>query len=266
MKGSAGETMRNRTIVAVAVLALLPALGCGPIRHLVSGKLDASQSFDFSCSVVNKSPTDTIEVTMALKDGGGNIYINPSTFQPAMLTQEIGPLEAAMLVAPAAFVGVTSLYCWADVPTDSTVFGTFLVRDAQDRSTAATPLQEDEGIAGEMLAQRLTDIDERVDRLTKLDGPVTGAERIELCNDGIDVAPGALGGVGGFPCPAGQVVVGGGCEITSAGGAPELFHFIESHPSDPSGSWSCVYVNNSTYIETVNACAFSICVDDGGAD
>ncbi len=264
MTRRAGESMRNRTVVAVAVLALLPVLGCGPIRHLVSGKLDASNSYDFSCSVVNKSPTDTIEVTMALKDGGGNIYINPSTFLPAMLTQEIGPREAAMLVAPAAFVGVTSLYCWADVPTDATVFGTFLVRDAQDRSKAATPLQEDEGLAGERLEDEIQDIEDAVDQLTKLAGPVTGAERTEVCADGAELPPGQTVTAQTNPCPAGQLILGGGCEVSGAGGDPSQVSFFRNVPLN--GSWLCAYENNAAWTEAVNLCVYAVCADAVAGD
>ena len=158
--------MRVRIAIAAAALVALPisAAAFDPNgngdRILASGKLDASNSYDFSCSVVNKNPEngkdskDTvvaciedcnggdIEVTIELKDENGDVYINPSTFLPATLTVELGLGEAAMVTAPANFAGVTSLYCWSEVPHDATVFGTFLTRDAQDRATAATPLQE----------------------------------------------------------------------------------------------------------------------------
>ncbi len=263
MRRPAWERVR-RTVAAVAVLALLLALGCGPIRHLVSGKLDASNGYDFSCSVVNKSPSDTVEVTMALKDGGGNVYVDASTFQPAMRTQEIGPREAAMLVAPAAFVGVTSLYCWADVPTDSTVFGTFLVRDALDRSTAATPLQEDEGQAGDRLADEIQDIEDAVDQLTELAGPVTGGQRIESCLDDFQFGPEATMELTSGSCPSGRMVLGGGCEVSGAGGDPSFVSFFENDAA--ALSWRCAFRNNATWTEAVNLCVYAVCADEFGGD
>ena len=154
--------MRNRILLAAA-LVLLPFHALATVtlenggRVLASGKLDASNSYDFSCSVVNKTENDDkskkvscdsscepdpIDVTITLKDEDGEIYINPQTFLPATLDATLEFGEAAMLTAPANFVGVTSLYCWAEVPGDATVFGTFLTRDAQDRSTAAVPLRD----------------------------------------------------------------------------------------------------------------------------
>ena len=139
--------MRARTtLAAIAALLILaaPAIGHASSRLLVSGKLDAAQSYDFSCSVVNKNPEDTeMRFEIELKDADGNVYVNPSTFQLARLEGVLQPGESAMLVAPAGFVGVTSLYCWALVTEDAEAYGTFLVRDAQDRATAAVPLGED---------------------------------------------------------------------------------------------------------------------------
>ncbi len=261
--------MRNRRALALAAVALLPLLGCGPIRHLVSGKLDASQGYDFSCSVVNKSPTDTVEVTMALKDGDGNVYVNPTTFQGAMLTQELGPREAAMLVAPAAFVGVTSLYCWADVPTNATVFGTFLVRDAQGRSKAATPLQEDEGLAGDMLARELSEIDQTLDQLTKLDGPLTGAQAAESCFQALFMPNGDPNSTAVLQesCPAGQLALSGGCEaraVPSSGGDPTQISFFENDALD--AGWRCAYENNSAVSNTVELCIYAVCADAVAGD
>ncbi len=264
------EKMRSRTVLGVAalLLPLLLATGCGPVRYIVSGKLDASQGFDFSCSVVNKSPTDTIEVTIALKEGNGDIYIDPSTFQPAILTQMIGPREAAMLVQPAAFVGVTSLYCWADVPMDSTVFGTFLVRDAQERATAATPLVEDVNQAGLVLGGELQEIENLVDQLVKLEGPVTGGTRVEVCQDAVEAPPNSSTGLNLVAaCPAGQMATGGGCEVSSAGGDPSLFtNYRSSAPTSGATDWQCSWRNTSAWTENVNLCAYAICVDSGGAD
>ena len=138
--------MRTRTTLA-AITALLtlaaPAIGQASSRLLVSGKLDAAQSYDFSCSVVNKNPADDMRFEIELKDEDGNVYVNPSTFQLARLQGVLQAGESAMLVAPAGFVGVTSLYCWALVTETASAYGTFLVRDAQDRATAATPLGDD---------------------------------------------------------------------------------------------------------------------------
>ena len=139
--------------IRVALVAVAASLCLAPVvpnpRTLASGKLDAAQSYDFVCSVVNKAEENwvgdnDVPVTIELKDAAGNVAVNPSTFQPATLNTEISPGEAAMLVVPANFVGTTSYYCWAQVPEEAeAIFGTFLVRDAQDRSTAATPLSED---------------------------------------------------------------------------------------------------------------------------
>ncbi len=144
--------MRRVAVLTAAAVLLLPLAASSQkvYRNLASAKLDASQSYDFSCNVVNKNDESDadwgdkdFEVTLTLKDADGDVYVDPSTFLPATLTQTLEPGEAAMLVAPAAFAGLTSLYCWARVPEDVTAFGTFLVRDAQDRSTAAVPLEED---------------------------------------------------------------------------------------------------------------------------
>ncbi len=134
--------MRIRLLVLMAVAFFQLA----PMIPLASGKLDASQSCDFACSVVNKNPEhisgeNDITVTITLKDSAGNTAIDPTTFLPATLTTTIAPKEAAMLSKPANFVGTESLYCWAEVPGDSAVFGTFLVRDAQERAKASTPLE-----------------------------------------------------------------------------------------------------------------------------
>ncbi len=150
-------------IAATAALLLLPLGATASERILSSGKLDATNSFDFSCSLVNKSGDD-ITVTLRLKNPDGSTYTNPSTFQPATLDDvTVGDGEAIMVVAPAGFVGVTSVYCWAEVPEEATVFGSHLVRDAQDRSTAATPLKEDVNQAANIIIDKLQEIHEKID-------------------------------------------------------------------------------------------------------
>ncbi len=177
--------MRTRIVLA-ALAALLPLRVLADVppppetRILASGKLDATQSFEFSCNLVNKNEAGDILVTLTLKDAAGNTAVNPSTFQPATLTTTLMPSEAAMLVLPAGAVGVTSVYCWAEVPADATVFGTHQVRDAQARATAATPLAEDVNEAAGFLEALLEEILAKVDQLLNPPAP----PRFEDCGNG----------------------------------------------------------------------------------
>ncbi len=258
--------MRTRMILVALVLALVPGGAAASDRILVSGKLDAANSYDFSCSVVNKSMFD-ITVELEIKNPDGTTYVDPVTFQPVTLTQSIDSQEAAMLTAAAGFAGVTSVYCWAEVPEIATVFGAFLVRDAQDRAAAATPLKEDTlGIARD-LQEQTDQIATKIQNLPPLPGPVTGHERSETCTAG-DFPPGDVVGVA-IPCASDEFATGGGCRATGNGGDPALFrHFHNAptvNPCDPLPTgWQCRWRSYSTTNENVNLCANVICVDDGG--
>ncbi len=261
--------MRTRTILlALALaLALLPAGALASNRILVSGKLDAAQGYDFSCSLVNKSLVDVM-VTLALKDANGDTYVDPVTFLPVTLTTTLASQEAAMLVASAPFVGSASLYCWADVPPESTtLMGTFLVRDAQDRATAASPLQEDVATTARTLDAQVQNIHTKVENLEPLPGAVTGLELNRSC---ILSAPGpGLAGDLTELCAAGKIATGGGCKSLSNGGDESLFspwvNAAVVNPCDPHPvGWRCAWRNLSTTEENVERCVEVICVDDGG--
>ncbi len=258
--------MRTRTILALLALALAPGSALAGARILVSGKLDAANSHDFSCSLVNKSMFD-ITVTLELKDAAGNTYVDPSTFQPVTTTVTLESQEAAMLTAPANFAGVTSLYCWADVPEEATVFGTHSVRDAQDRATAATPLKEDVAAIARGLAGQVDALHSKLENKT-LPGRVTGYERFRQCTGVIPFPAGTTQPVP-LGCPAGQVATGGGCEVeTPAIGAEELFRTFRAAPQVTVGDvpfgWECAWRNHSANTESVNLCTHVVCVDDGG--
>ena len=264
--------MQIRTIiVTAAALGLLPwSASADGMRILSSGKLDASNSYDFSCSVVNKNdpagPYPPIDVTLKLKDAAGNVYIDPQTFQPAELDAALDIGEAAMLVAPAAFVGVTSLYCWAEVPKEATVFGTHSVRDAQDRATAATPLAEDVNKAALTLKGKLDDIHEKLEG-KNLPGPVTGLDRRRFCGQNFPT-PDSVPGGGVLTrvvlCPDGQLASGGGCGVNEDD-ASENFNNWRSIPiiagANENEGWRCAWRNQSTTTEQVEACAYAVCVD-----
>ncbi len=251
--------MRTPPAAAIAVASLLLAAGASASeRILSSGKLDASQGFDFSCSLVNKTDA-SFQVELRLKDADGDTYVDPSTFQPAVLETNLDPGDAAMLVAPAAAVGATSLYCWAEVPEEVAVFGTFLVRDAQDRATAATPLAEDVNTAALALEQKLDDIHAKIQ--PGVPGPVTGLEVIESCID-TSQPPGNLAGISAS-CTAPKLAVGGGCK--ALGNVQSISRFnnynnaaVQTPVAD---TWFCNWRNTSAMTETAQLCAQIICAD-----
>ncbi len=252
--------MRTRNVLAVAVATLtLPLSGAASQRILASGKLFAAQTHDFSCSVVNKA--DDVTVTIELKNPDGTTYINPSTFQPATLQATLGEFEAAMLTAPAGFVGQTTLYCWAEVPFEAVVFGNFLVRDGQDRATSAVPLKEDLVGPAVALAEGLEDLHTKLDELDPA-GPLTGLMRIDTAVGPVASAPGQLHVVTA-DCVPPQLATGGGCHVDTEGGDPSRFYAYESAPTfpDPADDWRCRWRNNSATTEAVTFRARVICGD-----
>ncbi len=255
--------MRTRLVLAVAVALSLPLEVAATERILASGKLIAAQSHDFSCSLVNKDPAENVTVTLELKNPDGTTYINPSTFQPATLQTTLAPFEAAMLVAPARFVGQTDLYCWADVPFDAIVFGTLVVRDTLDRSTAATPLKEDEvGFATDLRE----DLEEIHTKLEELDpsGPLTGLMRIEATS-AVTSSPGQVHTLTAN-CSFPQLATGGGCLVDGTedpGSDRTQFYAYESAPVPPGDpdDWRCRWRNNSSTTESVTLRARVVCAD-----
>ncbi len=261
--------MRTRTILAALAVALAPGGALASERILVSGKLDASNGYDFSCSIVNKSEAE-INVTLELKNPDGTTYIDPSTFQPVTLEDTLGTQEAAMLVAAAAFSGTTSLYCWAEVPSDArAIVGGLLVRDAGDRATAATPLNEDVAATARELDEQLQDIHAKVENLEPLPGAATGHARdLLVCNVDPTKPPGVVLSVENA-CPTGKVATGGGCVALSGSGGEEFFSpFVNApvvNPCDPKPvGWRCAWRNLSATTETVTLCTEVVCVEDGG--
>ncbi len=263
--------MRTRIFLAAVLAAALPFValadddgGDPDNRLLASGKLFAASSHDFSCSLVNKNPSENVTVTLELKNPDGTTYINPSTFQPATLQTTLLPFEAAMLTAPAAFTGTTTLYCWADVPFEAIVFGAFLVRDAGDRASSAVPLQEDVVAAAREIGEGLQDIHTKVDAIDPA-GPLTGRMLVETCDSGTsEVPPGGEASRSAL-CASGQLVTGGGCQVldsTLSSGVPG-FSTFENAPLGSSAtptSWSCAWRNNGT-TEMVRFCVEVICAD-----
>ena len=262
--------MRTRIALAVAALALLPLGapadddgGDPESRLLATGKLFAAASHDFSCSLVNKDPSENVTVTLELKNPDGTTYINPSTFQPATLQTTLAPFEAAMLTAPAAFGGgQTTLYCWADVPFEAIVFGAFLVRDGQDRATAAVPLKEDVVAAARSLDAGLEDIHAKIDALGP--GPVTGRMGTESCFGPRTVLPEELleSTIG---CFGSQLATGGGCRVLDASGQGQPgFSTYRDSPSgigSEPGGWQCRWRNNNAVSVEAEFCVDIVCAD-----
>ncbi len=261
--------MRTRTCFAAALAAaLLPLTASAEddARILVSGKLDASQSHEFSCSLVNKNEEGDVDVELRLKDANGDTAVDPSTFLPAALVTTLAPGEAAMLVLPADFVGVTSVYCWAEVPLEATVFGTFLVRDAEGHATAATSLAEDVAGAARALKEKLDEIHEKIDMLEPPPPPPT-VRGFKSCEKKTLFPSKTF--EQSVSCPAETVATGGGCEAFISGSSDTFYHtyrdgFIQpANAEDPPTEWRCTWRNNSIFKRTSDLCVEVICLDSG---
>ena len=260
--------MRTRCALVVAAVLACALHASATQRILSTGKLHAAQSHDFSCSVVNKDPGNNVSVTLELKNPDGTTYVNPATFQPATLQTTLLPFEAAMLTAPAAFVGDTTLYCWADVPFEAIVFGAFLVRDAGDRATSAVPLQEDVVDAAQNLGEGLETIHAAVDAIEPA-GPLTGRMLMEVLDVGASTIPPGGTAAKSATCLGIQVALGGGCRaLDQTGTSPQIdFSAFEDAPLGnlvfPKG-WQCRWRNNSGTSEVVRFAVELICADAAG--
>lgn len=202
--------MSLRLILVTAVLVSLPLSVSAQTRSLASGILDARFNYDFACSVVNKSETEAISVAVILKDEGGMIARNPFTQAQAILTPTLPPGEAATLEVPAGFAGLTSLYCWAEVPVEASAFGTFMVRDAGDNSTASIPLKEDTALVARSVLEEFDAVHIKIeDSIDEIDDSIDMANpaRSAFQADRIVTLDPGVGGVLAAPLadlPAGE--------------------------------------------------------------